>query len=470
MGVPVNPSRVGIGGSIARAQIASGSIVVTVMAVAAIVSGALVAGYRVAVLIAIVAFVLLLGSLTRIVAAMVLLAPNLALLRRVLSGDSGRIDSDPIVLFPAIVALILIAFYARSSSERSSRFVPTILGALIFLIVVSVMFALPLDTDAIYEVLMFLLAILLIVLASSGRLRIDWRSIEPIFVLSAIIAATYGIVQFFVLPDWDLAWMNASDMRSLGAAAPMELRVFGGAESPGVYALFLGSAFTLALVRLSSRSTVVVASGWVLFAGLVGVSLALTAVRATLVAVALVAVVLVLFRARGFARILLLGMAAATSAVVIWAIDTFGATSQVLSAERYSDLSDDRSVSERLEFYSVLVHPIDYLVGDPAQAPGDGMIPDLVVRHGYLAGVLFAIFVVYAIVISLRRVALGPGDVLGAISAFALVHSFAGDVFGSTTGLLLALVVGSALVPLRRQGGYTAPRRPAVVAHSGRCS
>lgn len=466
MGVPVNASRVGIGGPISGTRFALGLIVLTVLT-AAIVAGALVAGYRVAVLVAIVAFVSMLGTPTRVVAAMVLLAPNLALLRRVLSGDSGRIDFDPIGLFPAIVALILIVFYARSSSQRSSRFIPAILSVLIFLIFVSVAFALPLDTDAIYDAFVFLLAILLIILTSSGRLRVDWRSIEPIFVFSAVIAATYGIVQFFVLPDWDLAWMNAVEMQSLGAAAPMELRVFGGAESPGVYALFLGSAVTLALVRLSSRSTVSVASGWVLFAGLVGVSLALTAVRATLVAVALVAVVLILFRARGFARIVLLAIVVAASAVVIWATDTFGATSQVLSVERYSDLSDDRSVGARIEFYSVLVRPMDYLVGNPAQAPGDGMIPDVVVRYGYLAGVLFAMFVVYAIVMSFRRVALGPGDVLGAISAFALVHSFAGDVFGSTTGLLLAMVVGSALASLRRQGDGAAPGRPVEAALSG---
>jgi len=60
-------------------------------------------------------------------------------------------------------------------------------------------------------------------------------------------AALYGIVQFVLLPPWDLYWMIETDLKSIGAPQPFALRVFGSMTMPGTFAVVMEVGLLLLL-------------------------------------------------------------------------------------------------------------------------------------------------------------------------------------------------------------------------------
>ena len=105
------------------------------------------------------------------------------------------------------------------------------------------------------------------------------RVIGKVFIYGILITGIYGIYQFFVLPEWDKAWMLNVEMNSFGEIDPMKTRAFSTMNAPAIYAavtmcglflllnlkgklrLFSAAAGFIGLVLTLSRAS------WLSFAG-----------------------------------------------------------------------------------------------------------------------------------------------------------------------------------------------------------
>lgn len=66
------------------------------------------------------------------------------------------------------------------------------------------------------------------------------------------VAGVYGLIQYFLMPSWDAAWMRSVEMVTIGNPEPTEVRVFSIMNSPQILAAFLMVGILLAY-RLRSR-------------------------------------------------------------------------------------------------------------------------------------------------------------------------------------------------------------------------
>jgi hypothetical protein len=73
-----------------------------------------------------------------------------------------------------------------------------------------------------------------------------FQSFEKAFLYGMIVISIYGLVQFFLLPEWDALWMDEIDMASFGVAEPLKVRVFSTMNGPQVLAAFLAVGLIIA--------------------------------------------------------------------------------------------------------------------------------------------------------------------------------------------------------------------------------
>jgi hypothetical protein len=137
----------------------------------------------------------------------------------------------------------------------------------------------------------------------------EFRSvIEKSFLWGLLLLGTYGIYQFFVLPDWDRAWMLNVQMNSFGEIDPMKTRAFSTMNAPAIFAATMACGL-LILFNMKGRVRLVASA-----AGFV--ALILTLSRASWLSLAAGGIYL-LFRIGMRARIRLLFAAGASLAVLI---------------------------------------------------------------------------------------------------------------------------------------------------------
>lgn len=102
------------------------------------------------------------------------------------------------------------------------------------------------------------------------------RRLIGAFKWGAAAAGAYGIYQFTALPAWDVGWMQAVEMTSIGLPEPFAVRVFSTMHSPGVLGFFLMIAVVVWVAKPN-------ASGMV-GAALAGVTMLLSQVRSSWIA------------------------------------------------------------------------------------------------------------------------------------------------------------------------------------------
>jgi hypothetical protein len=73
-----------------------------------------------------------------------------------------------------------------------------------------------------------------------------FQSFEKAFLYGMIVISIYGLVQFFLLPQWDALWMEEIDLASFGMAEPLKVRVFSTMNGPQVLAAFLAVGLIIA--------------------------------------------------------------------------------------------------------------------------------------------------------------------------------------------------------------------------------
>ena len=62
------------------------------------------------------------------------------------------------------------------------------------------------------------------------------RVIAKSFLYGILVMGSYGIYQFFVLPDWDRMWMLNVQLNSFGEVDPMKTRAFSTMNAPAIFA------------------------------------------------------------------------------------------------------------------------------------------------------------------------------------------------------------------------------------------
>jgi hypothetical protein len=167
------------------------------------------------------------------------------------------------------------------------------------------------------------------------------KAIETSFLSGILLMGAYGIYQFFVLPDWDRAWMVNVSVHSFGEAEEMGVRVFSTMNAPAIFA-----AVTMCglLVLFNLRSKLCLLSAIYGF-----VALMLTISRASwLGLIAGVAYLLVGMEMRQRAR---LAMAVAAFAVVMVALYQIPPIGQLIGKriDTLSAPSQDVSYASRIE-------------------------------------------------------------------------------------------------------------------------
>lgn len=432
-----------------RVVVLQGPSAYVVAMVLAVVAGLLTVGLPIQIsifmLCLIVAFIL--QSRGRIVLFATFFIPFSGLIRRVVAGPSGYTESDPLVLLPlALVALsvVLSLGHAPGSSYRKW---PVALAAVAgFSILGTVALRLSFSVPAIFFAACLAVPLLLAAALASGRMPSIWSSIERSVPLLAVAAGVYGVIQFFILPSWDRSWMITSDLKSIGAPFPLQVRVFGASESPGPYAMYIGLAVVLLLAMAVAGSKL--APVWLAIAACLSVPLILSGVRTALLAIAICAVALVLLRGRGWTRILPAVLLVGIYTVLNSVLSRFAGQSSILTADRYTnfDSETDGSLTARLDLVRYLRNPFQYLVGTPSAPAIDNLYIDVLVRYGLLPAIAIVLLVIWVVIMSIRNLATSRNEVASACAIFIAVASMSGNVFNTQFGILVGIVFGTVML------------------------
>jgi hypothetical protein len=368
--------------------------------------------------------------------------------RRLLAGEGGRIDNDPLVILPLLLVFLALAVcVVRQGDRRRVDWLTLVLAGIPATVLLATVAAGAMSTAALYSALSICLPWLFIASVRGGALPDVWPTVERYLPVSALLVGGYGLVQFVVLPAWDRRWMISSGLTSIGKPAPFEVRVFGMSDSPGPYAVLLGLAVVVGAHRAvtKKRRQRVVAVCWTL--PLI-VPLVLTGVRLALIAIALCAVVLGVNVARGTSRALPFAVLGAASLVVSAAVGAFGSSSTILNSSRLTsfDPSTDPSLQSRLNLLTTIPTALARPFGTTVGAAGADNLPiDILVRYGPVSGALVVVTLVVIAAQSWRQLRSEPGRSAPSVSLFLLVVSLGGDFMISSVGVIASVVFASVL-------------------------
>jgi hypothetical protein len=383
----------------------------------------------------------------------VALVPTLSLLRRLVAGEAAYQESDPLILLPLVLtAGVVVASWTRERTDKARDGMRFLAVATVIGVAIAVVLRAALSVNGLFYAGLLIVPMLLAVVVSTGRLPDVWPVVVRFLPWLAIAAGIYGIFQFFVLPSWDRSWMISSQLTSIGAPYPQQVRVFGASESPGPYAVFMGLSLTITLGLAVLAKAPAKKLGWLIASAVISFPLLLSGVRSAILGVVVAVALLAITRAKGFARIALVAFLIGGYQALTIVIGRFGAQSSILTADRYSDFSNDTSLLQRLTLLQYLANPFQFIVGNPAAPAVDNLYIDVLVRYGLLpAAALFALFIGVA-VRAFKLLRRHQNETAALCVWFLLTQSMFGNIFYSLIGLLVGIILGSVMstIPLDR--------------------
>ncbi|WP_155288695.1 hypothetical protein [Rhodococcoides fascians] len=380
---------------------------------------------------------------------------TLGFVRRLMAGDLGRIESDPMALLPLVFAIVVITrtfLQTRPTDKRTLT--ETICYVMAVLTSVTYLVNLNVSLSAIYASGLAVATWILIGLIASGRIPDVWPLIYKSFPYLGVAIGSYGIIQFFFLPYWDRAWMIASKLNSIGAPLPEQVRVFGTTESPGPFAIVLGLCLIITLERAISEKAgtrLVMAA----IALLLLIPLALTAVRTGLLGIVLAGIFMSVRCLSGLKRLIPLIASVLIYFVLTIAVELFSRKSSVITEGRFSefDPSNDNSLQARLKLLADIPQYFSNPLGqgvsvdDSGQSGSlDNAFIDILARNGPLVALLLV-----ALTCVVLRACWNIAPVRGhetAVAACCIYLAFfmiAGNIFASGSGLIAAITFGTVL-------------------------
>lgn len=398
---------------------------------------------------------------TAVLVFAVILIPTLGLIRRLVAGPAAYVEADPLILLPLVLVIGVVVFsWTNERTDKSTRASRVFALTTIVGVAVTVVLTASFSVDGLFYAGLIIVPLLLATALSTGRLPEVWNAVTRVLPIVSFAVGLYGIYQFFVLPEWDRAWMRSSLLTSIGHPLPLQVRVFGASESPGPYALFLGLMITLCLAAAIREKRAQRVLGWLALGGFLAFPLLLSGVRSALLGVGLCVLVLALIRARGFTRIVLVAFIGGAYYLLTFVLDRFGAGSTILTADRYTAFTaQDDSLVARLNMLASVGNPLQYIIGNPNAPTVDNLYIDTLLRYGLLAAVALLLLVFSVTALALRQLATRTNETAALAAVFIATQTIFGPTFNSLFGILVGVVFGTVMAVPRQKREAREPVR-----------
>lgn len=170
------------------------------------------------------------------------------------------------------------------------------------------------------------------------------KTIVNSFIYGMLVMGAYGLVQFFVMPQWDAMWMIGSNMNSQGDPVPLGVRVFSTMNSSGPFAFAMMGAMVFVMAAQHRVRWIAAAFGFFSFA--------LSLVRSTWGGWAIAMVIqLVKSSNRVRIRIVVSALVLAGLCVPLLAVGPVADRMQA-RVNTLVNLKDDQSYAARNQFYA----------------------------------------------------------------------------------------------------------------------
>ncbi len=368
-----------------------------------------------------------------------------AWLRRILPAIDASADLSAII--PFLVTLPLAAHGLRSAKP---------VGVTLLLAWVSLRAAISFDLPLVGLAGWLNLAVPLLAAFGIARIPFGLSTFARATVICGSIAATYGIVQYFVPFSWDVEWLVQAGLESAGQPGNVNFRPFGTFPAPGTGAIVSAVIILILVFRQELVRPSVALRSWALASSVT--FLLLTQVRSVWLALlAALLVGLLGVRGRTARQLLPLGV------VVLVVVLVFPPGEIVLDRiDTLGNLQDDVSYRARVDLLAqtgALISPIGSGVG--TLSAGSRVRNDATIDNGYLIilgelGLVGAVLLAWVLVWLVRRSR--PTEY--AFLAMLLLTSASGFAFSNFPGLLLWALCGVG----RTQGGHDAEERPDALA------
>jgi O-antigen ligase len=383
-------------------------------------------------------------------------------IRRVLGIFTGFVENDPLSLAP------FMATSALAALELVQVQVPTRIRRILLVAGAGFAIGVPVGLAigpraAVYACGAYLAGLSAAVLGFNERGNaLRDSTLRAVLLYAMPVIAAYAIIQRVLpLPEWDQAWLDATDFNSIGAPGEGgEVRVFASLNSPGALAPLLAMSL-LCYLTIRPRHPSVALAG----AALLVVAIELTFVRGAWISL-IVAAIAHVIASRGQSARLVFGVAAVVVALTL-ALSPVSQTARdvVNRFNTIGNLSVDRSANDR---QATLTGTLPQAVsapaghglgsaGEPSKLSGNSELraPD----NGYLAlvyqvGPIGFLLVIGAAALMFRAAWIGARDpapgqelrvLLFALFVYTVVQLFAGDEFYGVHAVVFWFIGGQVL-------------------------
>jgi hypothetical protein len=270
------------------------------------------------------------------------------LIRRLADYRSGFTDPSPILLAPYLVSLVTII--AVLQYPPSFKRPPSIIFLIAFLSVFYGYAMGLLKDGSILTTVSVKLLDWLVPISFSYYLYVSWRQyplhrniIQKTFSWAVLISGVYGIYQYMVAPEWDCAWLINTELMSMGAPKPQEIRVWSIMHGSGVFAVTMMSGLLLLMNGRGPLYLPTVAVGYLSFL--------LSAVRAAWVGWIIgIFSLIVSFKSSSRTRLIIIMCVTFLCVMPLATIEPFSSVINERVAT-FSDLKNDGSGAGRIEIY-----------------------------------------------------------------------------------------------------------------------
>jgi O-Antigen ligase. len=272
---------------------------------------------------------------------------------RIVDFQGGWTPANPVEIAPymnaALSGLPLLASIHRLATWRKLPYVCALV-AVLYGFILGVVY-LPLF-NVFRALVNWLVPVLFgLYIYENGEYYVEFRRvISKAFLLGTLILGIYGAYQFFVLPDWDRAWMLNVRMNSFGEIEAMKTRAFSTMNAPAIYAAVTATGLLLLFNLRGKMRLLAIASG---FVGLV-----LTLSRASWLSLAVGCAYLVIFLSMRERYRLMLG--ALSCFAILLSVAQIPAVHDIIwqRVETFTQPGQDVSYSARVEGHDVALRQI----------------------------------------------------------------------------------------------------------------
>ncbi|WP_109483906.1 glucose-6-phosphate isomerase [Paraburkholderia sp. C35] len=242
-----------------------------------------------------------------------------------------------------ISGLSLIRFYPVLAQKRGLP-VLLVLAGLGYAFMIGVVSSGPLA--ALYDLANWVYPILIgfHIMAHSRQYPEFRETIINTFIWGMLLMGGYGLVQFFIMPQWDALWMLGSQMNSQGDPVPFGVRVFSTMNSSGPFALAMMGAMVYVMAATHRVRWVAGALGFLSFC--------LSLVRSTWGGW-VIAMLIQLVKSNNKVRIRIFASAVVLTGLCVPLL-AVGPVAERMQArlDTIVNLHDDQSYAARNEFYA----------------------------------------------------------------------------------------------------------------------